>query len=160
MSMKRSHCIPITVLITLVGASRAPAQRAPGTDSAALAAASRAFSSAYVRNDIAALARLYSDSAVLLPPERERRGSANSARYFAWGPDYRQVAHAMQAERLTITGNVAVDFGTWTSTGQRADAAPATASGRYLVVWVRESDGQWRILYDIWHRPSREPAAP
>jgi ketosteroid isomerase-like protein len=45
--------------------------------------------------------------------------------------------------------------GTWTSTGRRGDADPSTASERYLVVWVREGDGAWRILYDMWHRPAR-----
>lgn len=159
--MIRSHCLLIGALVTIGGAPRATAQGRPSAgDSAALAAASRAFSSAYVRNDTAALGRLYSDSAVLLPPDRERRGRAAIQRYFAWGPNYRQLAHAMQAERLTITGNVAVDLGMWTSTGQRGDAESTTASGRYLVVWVREGDGQWRILYDMWHRPTREPGAP
>jgi len=55
------------------------------SDSAAIAAASRAFSAAYVRNDTAALGRIYSDSAVLLPPNREIRGRAAIQRDFA-GP--------------------------------------------------------------------------
>ena len=61
----------------------------------------------------------------------------------------------MMPQRLTISGDMAVDVGTWTSTGQRGDAEPATASERYLIVWVREDDGAWRILYDMWHRPGR-----
>jgi ketosteroid isomerase-like protein len=125
------------------------------SDSAAIAAASRAFSAAYVRNDTAALGRIYSDSAVLLPPNREIRGRAAIQRYFAWAPDYRQVAHTMESAELTIDVNLAIDVGTWTSTGRRGDADPSTASERYLVVWVREGDGAWRILYDMWHRPAR-----
>lgn len=128
---------------------------AAAADSLAIVAASRAFSDAYVRNDTAALGRVYADSAVLLPPNRTVTGRAAIQRYFAWGPDYRQLAHAMRSERLTITGDVAVDVGTWTSTGQRGAAGPATSSERYLVVWAREADGQWRILYDMWHRPAR-----
>jgi ketosteroid isomerase-like protein len=124
-------------------------------DSLAIAAAGKAFSEAYVRNDTAALGRVYSDSAVLLPPNNEIRGRTAIQRYFAWGSGYRQLAHSMAPERLTISGDMAVDIGTWTSTGQRGDAEPTTASERYLIVWVREDDGAWRILYDIWHRPGR-----
>lgn len=128
---------------------------AASSDSAAIAAASRAFSAAYVRNDTAALGRVYSDSAVLYPPNREIAGRAAIQRYFAWGADYRQLEHAMQSERLTVTGDIAIDIGRWTSTGQRGTREPTTASERYLVIWVRENDGAWRILYDMWHRPAR-----
>jgi len=133
----------------------ATGQSGAASDSARIAEASRAFSDAYVRNDTTALGQVYSDTAVLYPPHREIVGRAAIRRYFAWGAPYRQLEHAMQSERLTITGDIAVDIGRWTSTGQRGTAAPTTASERYLVVWVRESDGEWRILYDMWHQPSR-----
>jgi ketosteroid isomerase-like protein len=134
---------------------RASAQAAPfAADSVTIARASQAFSAAYVTNDTAALGQVYADSAVLLPPGREIRGRAAIQRYFLWGSNYRQLEHRMEVSRLTINGNLAVDVGTWTSTGQRGDQPATTASERYLVVWVREPDGQWRILYDMWHRPA------
>ncbi len=131
-----------------------PAPPAAADDRAAIAAASRAFSAAYVRNDTAALGQLYADSAVVLPPGREVRGRAAIQRLFAWGPRHRQLEHAMTSAELRLHGDMAIDLGTWTSTAQRGDNPPATASERYLVVWVRESDGRWRILYDMWHRPA------
>jgi len=152
--MTKCQFIFLAALVTAFGAPGAAQSQRHAADSAAIAAASRSFSIAYVRNDTARLGQLYADSALLLPPGREIRGRAAIQRHFAWGPNYRQLAHAMQAERLTITADLAVDVGLWTSTGQRGDAASSTASGRYLVVWVRESDGSWRILYDMWHRPS------
>jgi ketosteroid isomerase-like protein len=134
-------------------AARAQPDRTP-EDSLAIAAAGRAFSDAYVRNDTTALGRLYSDSAVVLPPNREIRGRAAIRRYFSWRAPYRQLAHAMTSERLTVAGDLAIDLGTWSSTGQRGDDPPQTTSERYLIVWVREHDGAWRILYDMWHRPA------
>jgi ketosteroid isomerase-like protein len=123
-------------------------------DSVAIVTASRAFSAAYVRNDTTALGLVYADSAVLLPPNREIRGRAAIRRYFAWGGNYRQLAHAMEPDRLTIRGDLAIDVGTWTSRGQRGESEPTAASERYLVIWVRERDGAWRIWYDMWHRPT------
>lgn len=150
----RALCLGLLAAVITPAAARAQGRRTV-SDSAAIAAASRAFSAAYVRNDTAALGGIYSDSAVLLPPNREIRGRAAIQRYFAWGPNYRQLEHKMESARLSVTGDVATDVGTWTSTGRRGDANPTTASERYLVVWVRESDGAWRILYDMWHRPAR-----
>ncbi len=120
---------------------------------AAIAAASRAFSDAYVRNDMAALGMVYTSDAVLLPPDREVRGREAIMRYFSWGPKFRQIAHRMEPSEVVINGNVAIDSGMWHSTNVRGDAEPSTATGRYLVVWIRESDGEWRMKYDIWHRP-------
>ncbi len=138
-------------------AAAADPPEAGAADRAAIAAASRAFSDAYVRNDSRAIAELYTEDAVLLPPGGEFRGREAAARYFAWGPGRRQVAHAMESSELVVAGDMAVDVGTWHSTSQRGDAPPVTASGRYLVVWVRQGDGAWRMRYDMWHRPSGPP---
>lgn len=119
-----------------------------------IAEASRAFSEAYVSNDTDALKNLYSEDALLLPPGSDVRGRDAAGQYFRWGPRYRQLAHSMTSSELMIRGDIAVDVGTWHSTNQRGEDPPATASGRYLVVWVRHSDGRWRMQYDMWHRPA------
>ena len=146
--------------LLLAGAAAPPlaAQATRAADRAAIAAASRAFSAAYVRNDTLALGEVYVDSAVAYPPGRDIIGRAAIRRYFAWPGGYRQIAHSMTSERLTIEGDMAIDVGTWTSTGQREGQEPGTASGRYLVVWIREAGVQWKILYDMWHQPPRRAA--
>ena len=75
--MTRTRCALVTVLMGSLSPLVAVAQGGEAArDSTAIVAASRAFSAAYVRNDTAALGRIYSDSAVLLPPNREIRGRA------------------------------------------------------------------------------------
>lgn len=127
---------------------------ASDSDRVAIGAAARAFSAAYVSDDTASLGQLYADSAVLLPPNREVRGRPAIQRYFTRGANQRRLSHMMRSERLTIFGDVAVDVGTWTAMNQRGEESPVTSLERYLLVWVRESDGQWRMLYDMWHRPA------
>jgi ketosteroid isomerase-like protein len=126
---------------------------------AAIEAASRAFSAAYVGNDMNALGQLYTEDAVLLPHGREVRGRAEVQRFFARKPSYRQVAHSMKSANLDLRGDTAIDTGTWHSTIQRGDEPPDTSSGAYLVVWVRDDAGTWRIKYDMWHRPT-QPSTP
>lgn len=119
-----------------------------------LAAASRAFSDAYERNDVETIKSLYTEDALLLPPGTEVRGRENAGEYFRWPAGRRQLAHAMKTSRLDVYGNVAIDVGTWHSTSQRGDREPVASSGTYLVVWHRGADGRWRIQYDMWHRPT------
>lgn len=164
MMPKRPDLLFVSLLLLTVpgygDASSAAAAVAPAVQEeddarAAIAAASAAFSEAYVQNDMAALGEVYTEDAVILPPGREIRGREAIQRYFAWGPSHRQIAHSMVPSELTVSGDVATDLGTWHSTSQRGDDPPTTAAGQYLVVWVRNADGAWRIQYDMWHRPAQ-----
>jgi uncharacterized protein (TIGR02246 family) len=154
--------LAVLLLLTVAGCGHAPSRppvAAPAAQGdadarAAIAEASAAFSQAYVKNDMDALGKVYAEDAVLLPPGREIRGREAIQRYFAWGPNHRQIAHSMVPSELVVSGDMATDHGTWHSTSQRGDDPPTTASGQYLVVWVREPDGAWRIRYDMWHRPA------
>jgi uncharacterized protein (TIGR02246 family) len=132
-------------------------------DRAAIEAASRAFSAAYVANDGDGIASSYTQDAVLLPPDRIVQGRDAIRRYFAWGPRHVQFAHRMQSESLDVRGDVAIDRGTWHSRYRRGDSAPQEAGGSYLAAWVRGSDGRWRMHSDAWHRStpqaSRDGAA-
>lgn len=142
-------CIVLGIVLLLLGDSTAEAD---GTREA-IAAASRAFSAAYVTQDLATLGNLYTANARLLPPGGDVVGRAAIQKYFTLGANRRQIAHSMASESLTIHGSTAVDVGTWSSTSQRGEDEPATVSGRYLIVWVQTDDGAWRISHDMWHRP-------
>jgi ketosteroid isomerase-like protein len=142
------------ILAVAVAAPPIEAQSSYAADSTAIASAGRAFSAAYLRNDTVALANAYVDSAIAFPPGRRQVvGPAAIGHLFVWPEGYRQLVHVLTVEHLQIQGDLAVDVGTWNSTGQRAGKDPVTASGRYLVAWVRAAGGQWKILYDIWQPP-------
>jgi len=142
----------LTMLLTLCVAPAAAQQPSLAHDSIAIAEASRAFSRAYVEGDTATIASLYTQDALLLPPDRDVRGRSAAARLF-WAPEGRRPAeHSMRSESLRIHGEVATDVGHWHAT-RSEEAGGGTSSGRYLVVWRRGDDGRWRIQYDMWHRP-------
>ena len=119
--------------------------------------ARRAFTDDYIRNNSNPISELYSADAILRSPGREARGRTQAKKLFTWGPKYRQLEYALQSSALELRGDTAIDVGTWHSTSQHADDAILKTSGPYLIVWVREADGAWRIKYEIWY-PTPLPA--
>ena len=148
----RSVCIA-ALCVLLAGGRLAAGEAQTSVDQERIARTSRAFSQAYVSGDLEALSALYTEDALLLPPNRDVRGRQAIRAYFTPGPGRRQVAHATTSSELRVDGDTAIDVGTWTSTWQRHGEEPQTSSGRYLVVWKRGADGAWRMQYDMWHRP-------
>jgi ketosteroid isomerase-like protein len=152
----RKHVSPIcgaVIVSALLAACADMAVRSSETDARnAILARSRAFSAAYLRNDNDAIGELYTADATLLSPSREVRGRDEARKVFLWGPQYRQIEHSLRSTSLEIRGDVAVDVGTSATASQRVDNPVVHTNGLYMVVWVREADGAWRIKYDMWHR--------
>lgn len=120
------------------------------TDRETILAASREFSRAYVAGDSAAVAALYTEDGLLMPPNRDVRGREAIERYFSTPPDRRPADHGMESSELRIVGDVATDVGRW---WLQAEEGGPKVSERYLLVWFRQEDGSWKIAYDVWHRP-------
>lgn len=151
--MSRPQILSMAIACALVFGPLAGAVSAD--DAKEIAAASAAFSRAYVEGDTAAIRDLYTQDAVLLPPGREIRGGEDIAGYFAPRPNRTNTSHSMESAELRVQGNIAIDIGTWHYSWRAGDDPEQSASGRYLVVWRRCPDGQWRMQYDMWHRPAR-----
>jgi uncharacterized protein (TIGR02246 family) len=133
-----------------------------GADSAAAAAgiavSASAFSRALERGDAEGMATQYVDDAVVVPPGGRMIAGRDSIRAF-WtprNPDFRTLAHSLTTDRLEVTGDVAVEVGTWRQEGQMRNEAPRESAGRYVVVWRRQADGAWRMQFDTWTAPFPE----
>ena len=134
-----------------------PGPPTSATPQEAIQVARRAFADDYIRNNSNPISELYSADAMLRSPGREAQGRSQAKKLFAWGPKYRQLEYSLQSSALELRGDTAIDVGTWHSTSQHADDAISKTSGPYLIVWVREADGAWRIKYEIWY-PTTLPA--
>jgi uncharacterized protein (TIGR02246 family) len=147
--------------LVISSACAAPAPEpsaAPMVDAAALKdtiqAREREWSAAFLAGDAAAVSALYTEDAASIPARGDwHRGRA------AIGQDLQ----ATQFDSLTFTAReditdevipVGTDYawevGHYSSTGTyKTGGKTKTASGRYVVLWKRDTDGVWRLHRDM-----------
>ncbi|WJR79274.1 SgcJ/EcaC family oxidoreductase [Bradyrhizobium sp. NP1] len=110
--------------------------------------ANRSFGAAVARKDYAALAALYTEDARLLPPDAPIVSGRKAIEGF-----WRSAADALGLTNVTLkTVDLEVNGDTANEIGE-ADLklTSGQAKAKYLVVWRRERDGQWRLHRDIWN---------
>ena len=133
--------------VALLGACGAgPDGDQPGARQAIEAAVQR-YVEATNQGDAEALASLYADDAVLLPPDHEPiRGRAAIGDFWRQGTD-----EGLEVSTLTVE----VDGGLGYLVGRyhlpATDEEPAD-SGKYVMCLKRQRDGAWKLTADIWNR--------
>ncbi len=147
-------------LSLLLQACQSNPQPAEASDSQAvidtLAGLSRQFSQAYMSGDVATMVALYTEDAVLFPNNAEYiQGKEAIAQYWTLPEGRRITHHQLIPVEVEVSGTMASDFGHYEISGENGDQAWGPAYGKYLVVWKRGADGQWRMHLDMWNsRPS------
>lgn len=137
--------VALAAVCALAGCG-APASTDPGARRA-LEAAIQRYVDASNRGDAAALANLYAEDAMLLPPDHEPiRGREAIGAFWRQGTD----------EGLEVTNlAVEVDGGVGYMVGRyhlpATDEEPAD-SGKYVMCLKRQRDGSWKLTADIWNR--------
>jgi uncharacterized protein (TIGR02246 family) len=108
----------------------------------------RKFVAAAARKDYAGMAALYTDNAKVLPPDAPIVTGKKAIEDF-----WRTAANALGLTDVTLkTVDLEVAGDTAYEVGE-ADlkSSSGQAKIKYLVVWLRGSDGQWRLHRDIWN---------
>lgn len=118
----------------------------------AIEAKAAAFAEAVNTGQADAVAALYTDDAVLMPPEMpaitgREAIRATFAGMMAASPGMRI---AFQVLDVTANGPLAVERGTWTISAPTPDGAATELRGKYLIEWHRIA-GEWLIARDIWN---------
>jgi uncharacterized protein (TIGR02246 family) len=120
---------------------------AEGGSRRAIEAAVQRYVEASNQGDADALASLYADDAVLLPPDHEPvRGRAAIGDFWRQGTDE-------GLEVTTLTVEVQGDLGYLVGRYHlpATDEEPAD-SGKYVMCLKRQRDGAWKLTADIWNR--------
>jgi uncharacterized protein (TIGR02246 family) len=113
------------------------------------------FVEAYNRGDVAAVAALYTDDAVLLPPNLEMLRGREAIQQFWAGTRQMGVREAaLETVQVEDSGDMACEIGAYTLKIQPEGGQATTDRGKYVVVWKRQGDGSWKLAVDIWNTNS------
>jgi ketosteroid isomerase-like protein len=119
----------------------------------AIEAANSKFGEAVRKGDGAAIAALYSEKAKLLPPGSEMIQGGAGIQAFWSGAIKMGVRDAvLTTEEVLGMGDLVCEVGKYDLT-IKPEGGQGTAKdiGKYLVVWKEPSEGDWKILVDIWN---------
>jgi len=131
------------------------------SDSARVAidARGKAFAEATNAGNADAVAALYTDDAVLMPPDMPAVTGRDNIRatFAAMMGQMPGMRIAFEVQDVMANGPLAVERGAWIITVPTPDGGSSEMRGKYLVAWHR-IDGEWMMARDIWNNDAPLPA--
>jgi uncharacterized protein (TIGR02246 family) len=115
-------------------------------------ARNRRFMEAFEAGDAAAVAALYTEDAVVLPPDSPMITGRAGIEEF-WGELMKAGVKGVNLETLRLAGSTDLlhEIGRATITARPAEGEPVTQLVKYVVVWERDPAGEWALAVDIWN---------
>jgi uncharacterized protein (TIGR02246 family) len=144
--MKRTRFVCAVILILCSGSLFAH------DDENAIREAVKKMEAGIVAGDAERAAAMYASDATLMPPNEPPVKGAEAIRKW-WGGmlGVGKAKLAINIEKLIVSGDLAVDVGTWDLNLVPAGATDAVKDhGKYIVVW-RKRDGKWQAVNDIFN---------
>jgi len=149
-------------LVALLGATSGLAYAAPSADEAAVLAIDQSWLKAYNAYDAKAVAALYAEDAILLPPGAPRQsGRAAILAFFTKDVADSKAAGAVFAINPGSDAGISGDLGWASGTYKVTVKGAVVETGKFLSV-SRKKDGKWLYLRDTWNQdaPPAPAAAP
>jgi ketosteroid isomerase-like protein len=114
----------------------------------------RGLDSAWVKASIAknvdAAVAVYADSASMFAPAAPMAtGKATIHGVWAGLLALPAASLTFAPDRIDVSGDRAIDIGSYTLTYNDNAGKPQTSKARYVVVWGRQADGTWKVLVDV-----------
>ena len=159
MKILKSAAIIAVGLVALAGCQKAVDTTA---DRNAIQEINKAWGDNYNAANAGAIADLYAEDALLMPPGAVTADGRDAIREFLAGDTAAAKAAGVtynvssDADAIHISGDMAWQNGTYTVT----DASGATVdAGKYLSVFQKK-DGKWNLYRDTWNSDNAAVAAP
>jgi len=163
----RNSLAAALALLLATSACQPPAQEAVSSmeeDVAHLKTVADQFDAAQAAGDADGLAALYADDAVRMMPDLPA-WVGNAAIRAGFESELQLMAERWSSAEIDNVARDVVVFGDWatvrgTSTARFTPAnggEPISSTAKWLAFYRRESDGTWKIVWDIWNRDAPLP---
>lgn len=113
-----------------------------------------AFSRSLVEGDYEAVVNAYTPDGKLFPQRGDiLRGEEAIRRYWTPPPgmESRTVHHRVRPEEIVVQGDTAYDWGYYEGATRLGEGKEVHWEGKYVIVWKKTADGQWKIYLDSWN---------
>jgi uncharacterized protein (TIGR02246 family) len=153
----------LSVVLAAACQQAPPEQKAAApADPAPINALRDQFTAAYNSADAAALANLYTEDAIVMPPHQPAvEGKAAIQGWFQTFFSQNTAKLAIIAQETQMINGWAYDRGTFAITiTPKAGGGPIEDAGKYLVILQRQADGAWKVHRDIDNSNNPLPAPP
>ncbi len=147
--MKRNTTLPVLAALAVsVAACAAGAASLSDADIAAIEEGSEAFAAAANADDWGGVAALYTEDAVLMPPNGPAvQGRAAVEAFFATFPPFS--GFTLNPVEIDGRGDLAFVRGTFSMTIEMEGMPAVQETGKYIEIRRRQTDGSWLIATDI-----------
>ncbi|HVS30447.1 MAG TPA: DUF4440 domain-containing protein [Thermoanaerobaculia bacterium] len=137
----------VFLLIALLGCDKvAPPSSQNGAESV-VRARSQALTTAEAQRDVGKILDFWSEEAVIYldkSPPRQGRDQIRAV-YQGWLPLAREQQNEIIEIVASASGDLAYERGNTYTTWEADGPTPSGTASKYLAVWQRSADGQWRI---------------
>lgn len=153
--MRKQSCLALAMWLALiaVGCQQAPPP-APKPDLKAEAAKIRALDDAWLKTfqakDAAGHASFFAEDGSWYSSGRPKAAGREAIRKQAEDVFKSEVSSSWQTPTIVVSeaGDLAYAEGTWESVIQDAKGKRAKEVGKFLTVWKKQPDGNWKVLTD------------
>lgn len=158
--MKTRLIVLAVVLIILIGVS-ALAQKKDSAAEEAIRAADQGWARVFGAKDLKASVDFCTDDAAFMAPNAPlaagKQAISQSFAFFFTLPDIKINWHPTKIE-VARSGELGYSSGVYEMNFKDPAGKPATDHGKYVTIWKKQSDGMWKVAYDIFN--SDLPATP
>ncbi|HST51518.1 MAG TPA: DUF4440 domain-containing protein [Pyrinomonadaceae bacterium] len=162
--MKRnSVSVAVALMMLTVGSIQASARKSRPAPEDAIRAADQQWMKVFADKDLEkSVAFCAADGSVLAPNAPIAVGKDAIGKLFSgffalpglkisWHPDKAQVAKS---------GELGYTSGVYQMTFNDPSGKPVSDTGKYVTIWKKQSDGSWKVLFDIFNSDLPPPANP
>ncbi|MFK0688832.1 YybH family protein [Mesorhizobium sp. IMUNJ 23033] len=136
------------VALVICGGEPAAAQTAQSS----IEANNADFVAKFAAKDAKGVAQHYTEDAVAFPPNEDRVAGRESVQKMWQGwIDAGLTDLTLKAAQVEESGNLAYEEGIYSIKIPGSDGKTSEEIGKYIIVWKKGADGEWRLHRDIWN---------
>ncbi len=147
-------CVAIAACTQQTPQTPSPQQDTRAADETAIRAASAEWAKVAAAKDLEKTLSYYAEDASMFPPNMPIM-TGPDARRKTWqallSPPELVFANAATKVEAARSGDLAYETGTFEESFKDAAGKPVRVVGKYVVVWKKQANGQWKAVADIFN---------